>query len=236
MTWQNILAFSGIGAVITVLGNLIALYFKDFIGVRSIETWRAKQSSVATYNKYRKPIALAAKELSGRCYNISVSKNDGPRDKVGLSMFGAKIDRTSSAGAADDHFLRYRFVSDAYRLCCFLGLIELHRREIGLADAGAEDKNLALDRCLQNVKSDLADGHLNRQHDWEKWADALIFREEQRAIGHRMIAPGQPMNLLDFGTFSEILEQDYDGDEAARWFVVAARFFQISERRMIFDR
>ena len=224
MDWETFLKLAGGAALISVAGNLIALYLKDFIGVRSFERWKATQSLIASFDKYRKPIALAAQELSGRCYAIAVNRSDGPREHVGLDMLQSKPQLNELTGAAKDHFLRYRFVSDVYRLCCFLGWIELYRRELGLLDAGVEDKNRALDICLQSIRSDLADGHINRNSDRHKWTDALIFREEQRAIGHRMIA-GPTTGLVDFGSFCEQLELDLEGNGSARWFVLAGRFF-----------
>jgi hypothetical protein len=224
MTWQVFLGLTVVAALISVMGNLVARYLKDFLGVRSFERWKAQQSLVALYDRYRKPIALAAQELSGRCYSLGVQQSHGPREKVGLEMLQSEPQRDELTGAVDDHFLRYRFVSDVYRLCCFLGWIELYRRDLGLLDAGAEDQNRALDSCLQSIRSDLADGHINSNKNWHEWTDALIFREEQRAIGHRMIA-GPATSLVDFGTFYEQLERDLEGNESARWFVLAARFF-----------
>ena len=233
MDLSNILGFTVVAAFVTVAGNLLALYLKDYLGARSFERWKAEQSLIALYARYRKPIALAAKELGGRFYAIAIKHADGNRENVGLHMLQLKDPLRVGTAAADHHFLQYRFVSDAYRICCFLGWIELYRRDLGLLDAGAERQNNALEICLGSIRNVLADGDVNGRKDRAEYYDVLIFREEQRAIGHRMIASEPERGLIDFGTFCERLEKDPEGDADARWFVAAARFF--SELRDVKD-
>lgn len=124
----------------------------------------------------------------------------------------------------ESRYRRYRLISNAYRFCCFLGWIEMYRRDLGLLDAGRRQDNQALDVIIDQIRSDIADGQLNPSREKELWRDKLIFREEQRAIAHRMIKQdGQ--ELIDFGTFSEIVELDPDGQADARWFKLAVMFF-----------
>ncbi|WP_066114089.1 hypothetical protein [Blastomonas sp. CCH7-E1] len=51
-----------------------------------------------------------------------------------------------------------------------------------------------------------------------------------RAIGHAMLPPSDNLCILDFGSFTSVLEHDPDGTEAARWFVQAAQFFECLKR------
>jgi hypothetical protein len=213
-----------VGSIVTVLGNLVALYLKDVLAVRSLERWKAKQALVAVYDRYRRPICMAGEELSGRCYELAT--NPSPwRETLGMELLWLASSNDNLSAKATPHYFRYKLLSDAYRLCCFLGWLELYRRDLGLLDAGAEEKNQALDECIRSIRRDLADGQINLHPDWDQWRDALIFREEQRAIGHRMIAPAPSTGLIDFGTFCEQLEQDADGASSSRWLVPAVRFF-----------
>lgn len=228
MEWMKLTV---VAALVSVTGNLVALYLKDFLGARSFERWKARQSLAASFDRYRKPVFRAAEELGGRCYAIAVSQSDWPRQGVGLKLLEQKPnpEQTPEEGGqtlvANESYRRYRFVSDTYRLCCFLGWVELYRKDLGLLDTGAETQSRELDMCLQSIRRDLADGWINTSKDRDQWRDALIFREEQRAIGQRMIAAGPSPGLIDFGTFCEQLEGDPGGAGPARWFVVASRLF-----------
>jgi hypothetical protein len=234
MTLKDYLGFTVIAAFVTFLGNMVALYLKDYLGARSFELWKSKRSLAALYDKYRRPISMAARELSGRCYAISVNRSDGPRGHIGTEMLRKTKKKSDLSSVVDDHFFRYRFVSDVYRLCCFLGWIELYRRDLGLLDAGDEPQTKDLDACLDKIRADLADGQINTSDDWHSWIDALVFREEQRAIGFRMISASMEAGVMDFGTFCEQLEKDADGVDGARWFLLAARFFSNLEEEKDF--
>lgn len=71
---------------------------------------------------------------------------------------------------------------------------------------------------------------INQHDNWREWRDCLIFREELRAIGHRMASPDNRLGVMDFGTFVEIIERDPDGVGHAKWFVQAAYFFENVKR------
>lgn len=224
ITAPQFLGLTVIAALVTVAGNLAALYLKEFYGARSLEHWKARQSLVFVFNRYRKPICMAAEELSGRCYGLA-TRSSGWRASAGSSLI-----RNINP---DARYLRYKLLSDAYRLCCFLGWIELYRRDRGLLDAGAEGKNRALDASIRSLRSFIADGQLNRHPDRSSWYDALIFREEQRAIGHRMINSSGG-GVIDFGTFCERLEDEASG--SGRWFILAVHFFSFIKDERDFRR
>lgn len=229
MGWKDILGLAVIGACITTAGSLLAMYIKEFVAARWLERWKARQTLLGTYRRYQLPIFLAAEELSGRVYGLSRDDNDRDERRVGLDMLRSPAPREPHA-AVSAHYLRYRFISNAYRLCCFLGWIELYRRDIGTLDVDALDHNRDLEACLSKIRSTLADGWLNQHEDWREWRDCLIFREELRAIGHRMAAENDALGVLDFGSFAALLESDPDGEADAKWFVQAALFYENLQR------
>ena len=229
MALQTLLGLSVLGALVATIGSLIALFLKDFVAATWLERWKARQTLLGAYRRYQMPIFLAAEELSNRLYGLSRDNNDREQLEVGLAVLKKPIVREPSA-AVNDHYLRYRFVSNVYRLCSFLGWVELYRRDIGSLNVDELDRNRRLDACLRNIQSVLADGWINQHKDWQDWSDCLIFREELRAIGHAMLPPSDNLCILDFGSFTSVLEHDPDGTEAARWFVQAAQFFECLKR------
>jgi hypothetical protein len=107
------------------------------------------------------------------------------------------------ANSADDqYYQRYKFVSTIYRLCCWLGWVELYRQEVAFLDSGHQGTNKAFEACVEAIRSCLADGHLNDADDWLDWMDSLIFREEQRAIGERVIDPLK-RSVIGYGAFHD---------------------------------
>jgi hypothetical protein len=224
LTWKDLLTLTVVGSFVTVLGNFIAVYLKDVLATRSLERWKAKQSLDAIYDRYRRPICTAAEELSGRCYVLAEAREEW-RKSIGIEVVELPARDRPLRAEADQSFYRYRLLSDAYRLCCFLGWLELYRRDLGIVDVERRRSGKALEDCIRHIRGDLADGHLNFHPDRMNWSDFLIFREEQRAIAHRMLAQSPSGGLIDYGTFCETLQAEMKSDSTGRWFASAVQFF-----------
>ena len=220
LTWKDFWQLAILGSFVTVLGNLIAVYLKDVIAARSLERWKTRQALDAVYDRYRRPICMAAEELSGRCYTLAKAPEPW-RKLVSLEDTRLASPNNVLGAEAGNPYYVYKILSDAYRLCCFLGWLELYRRDLGLMNVQSRQNGKALEDCIKSIRSDLADGQLNLHPDWIKWRDFLIFREEQRAIAYRMIAQSPSLGLIDYGTFCEML----GSDSAGRWFTSAVQFF-----------
>lgn len=233
LPFSEILKLTVLGSVVTVAGSLIALYIKEVLTVRSFERWKARQTLITVYRRYQLPLFLAAEELSNRVFGLSRPDNDREPREVGIDLLKAEIQRAPH-GMVSEHYFQYRFVSNVYRLCSFLGWVELYRRDIGTLDVDALDRNHRLEACLENIRSPLADGWINQHPDNDAWRDCLIFREELRAIGHRMALDSNGLGVIDFGSFFEILRKDPTGIGEARWFLQAALLYDTLARRKDF--
>src|SRR5215475_3509223 len=169
---QDLLALTVIAAIVTTIGNLIATVLKDFLFTRSFERWKARRTLLTIYRKYRDPIVLAGQELSHRLAQVC---GDYPpkylRSEV-LATSGVKIEKNS---ADDPYFMRYRLLSTVYRLCAFLGWLELYRQDLTFLDTGRRSENQRFEDALERFRSDLADGQLNEAENWAEWRDGLIF-------------------------------------------------------------
>jgi len=123
--------------------------------------------------------------------------------------------------ADDKYYERYKFDSTIYRLCAFLGWFELYRKDVVFLRSGERDLDAQIETVMKRVRAALADGHLNTAKDWRNWRDALIFREEQRAIGESMLnmEKGECV-VVGYGAFCALLELP----QYSRWFNVADRF------------
>lgn len=221
MNWPEILKFTVVGALVTTTGTLVGLFLKEVLLARSFEKWKTKQSLEQVSRKYREPIALSAIELCSRLIFIC---DEYPPDFLDSGLLFSTPEGPALNSADDPYFRRYRLVSTVYRPCSFLGWIELYRQDTTFLDTNDGTSERPVDRAIQAVRSDLADGQLNKAEDWETWRDMLLFREEQRAIGESMIvSTGGARTVMGYAEFCESFPGDANTSRA-KWLSAAGRF------------
>lgn len=209
------------GALITTAGTLIALFLKEWFFARSFEDWKSKRSLEAVYRKYKDPIVLATMELCNRLEEIC---KDYPTDFLKAEFLREVVEPPSRSSTVGPYYNRYKLQSSVYRLCAFLGWLELFRQDVVFLYDGKNRINRQVEEAVKSVRSDLADGYLNDAEDWEEWCDALIFREEQRAIGESMITAGTNGRVvLGYGEFSQIVTASPPSGKPL-WIKVATHF------------
>jgi hypothetical protein len=226
LTATQILGLSVLGAIVTTAGSLIATWLRDFWFVRSFEQWKERRALFAVHRKYRDHLLLAANELESRVAEICRTY---PPEYLRSSVLAAKPKQLEANLASDPYFQRYRLISTVFRLCAFLGWLELYRQELTFLDVGQEDVGRRLDEALEEVRGDLADGQLNTASDWVAWTDRLIFREEQRAIGESMIVGDSTRTVMGYAAFISLFERADDEDKL--WWLRSARGFFLDPKR-----
>ena len=202
-------------------GTLFGLFLKEVFFVRSFERWKTVHALDQVARKYRDPIALAALELCNRLIRICDDYPPAFLDSTVLAIAPAGPGVNS---ADDPHFQRYRHISTVFRLCAFLGWIELYRQDTTYLEPRDESSAQRLSDAIFAIRSDLADWQLNTAREWAKWHDVLIFREEQRAIGESMIVPAASgRTVMGYAAFSNIFPAAAP-EAAAKWIYAAASF------------
>jgi len=218
-TW---LGLTVLGTVISTIGALFGIFLKDYVFTRSIERWKQRQALEQVYQKFRDPLLLAAHELAARTHEILQKYPTAYLREEVLALRPTKLIKNN---IEDAYFQRYRLVSTAYRLSAFLGWIELYRQEITFLHPGNKRRAKALEVAIGRVRSDLADGQINRAEDWQKWRDMLIFREELRAIGESLIVGGgSARSVMGYGLYCEHLESE-SLNPVQRWSRVVLNFY-----------
>jgi hypothetical protein len=220
LTVSQILGLSVIAALVTTVGNLLATWLKEFLFARSFERWKARQALLTAYRKYRDPIIMAATELQARVGYICKHYPTNFLQSFLLELRPRQMEVTSDD---DQYFMKYRLVSTAYRLCALLGWLELYRQEVTFLDTGKKKSNERLEIVLEKIRADLADGQLNPAPDFFTWNDRLIFREEQRAIGEKMITDTNLRVVMGYGAFHALFDNARTNDEL--WWVRVAYGF-----------
>jgi hypothetical protein len=221
LTTPQILGLSVLAALVTTIGNLVATWLREYMFVRSFERWRDRRTLLSVFRKYRDPLLLASNELRGRIDEICKLYPPGYLARSVLDQRPSELEANS---ADDPYFQRYKLISSVFRLCAFLGWLELYRQELTFFDTGQRTINEQLERSLEMIRSQLGDGQLNTAPDWREWSDRLIFRDEQRAIGESMIVADTPRVVMGYASFHALFDQA-DGDDALWWLRTARGFF-----------
>ena len=233
MEWSKLLGLTVIGALVTTTGTLIGLFLKEVLLARSFEQWKTKQALAQVSRKYQEPIALAAIELSTRLTRICRLY---PADFMDSTLLSSVPDGSALNSADDPHYRRYTLISTVYRLCAFLGWVELYRQDTTYLDTASSSSERRVDRAIFAIRSDLADGQLNKARDWEHWHDALLFREEQRAIGESMIvSTAASRTVMGYAEFSDLFLRKPETSRA-EWLRKAGAFLFDQETGKIFVR
>ena len=218
---SGILGLTVVAALVGAAGSLIGVILKDFFFSRSFEKWKTRQALERIYARYTDPIFLAANDLCNRLEEICERH---PASYLDSKLFDNKVIKMQSNTASDPYFQKYKLLSSIYRFCSFLGWLELFRQEIVFLESGKSAKNRALERKLNLIRSDLADGQLNTAEDWIRWHDRLIFREEQRAIGEKMIIrKNGNISVMGYAEFCEKLDIPIENRD--HWLQIAISFF-----------
>lgn len=216
---KELFGLSVLAALITTAGNLLATVLKEVLFARSFENWKSQKSLASVYRRYRDPLLLATHELVNRIEEVL---DNASGEFLDPALLNARPERLMVNSADDLYYRRYKLLSTVYRLCAWLGWLELYRRDITFLDSGHHKTNREFESLLRSMRSALADGHLNEARDWGKWHDWLLFREEQRAIGEVMIDPERDV-VIGYGTFCDRFLSEEE-TPARRWIAVAANF------------
>jgi hypothetical protein len=227
LTILQLFGLTVLAAIISTLGSLFGIFLKDYLFSRSFDNWRQKKSLEQLYQKFRDPLLLSARELCTRLIEVM---NEYPTCYLKNNVLQLNPKQTVTNNIDDPYFQRYKLVSTIYRQCSFFGWLELYRQEIVFLYSGNNRHSKRLEETIAKIRSDLADGQLNKAEDWPEWKDTLIFREELRAIGESMLeAHGSSRAVIGYGKFCDIFSSG-PGNHANQWiFIVLKLFLDLEE-------
>ncbi|MFC7532471.1 hypothetical protein [Actinoplanes sp. GCM10030250] len=235
LTWSQVLGLSVIAALVTVAGNLVATWLKEYIFARSLEGWKSRQALISVHAKYRDPLLLAAREFKGRVDEIGESY---PTTYLRTAVLLAPpAERLLANSVEDEYYKQYRLLSMHYRICSFFGWLELYRQELTFLRASRRRIDKQLEKVIGEIRDDFASGRLNDAPNVHQWTDRLIFKEEQRAIGEGMLTRTSPRTVIGYGSFRLLfLKTKQDADGELWWIRVVSNFLLDLDGDMDFRR
>jgi len=225
MDFKDYLGFTVVGAIITTVGSLVALFLKDFLFVRYFDSIKEKRTLKSLFKKYNDPLVLSAIELTRRLDELI--RNYPTLIKVFTTDNFKLTPRVQTSNdATDPYFLKYKIVSTLYRFCSVLGWLELYRQEMTFLESHSTKRTIKLLQIIEKIRTPLADGQLiEGKDDWLEWRDILILREELRAIGEGMIENNkEKKSIMGYGKFQEMIDQ-YSTDDKPVWLRPTINFF-----------
>lgn len=150
---------------------------------------RAAESAEATLERYRGPLLAAAFDLQDRLDNIVNPERDL------LAGYGGRRNPRRDEAVK----------TTLYRIGQYLCWVEIVRRDRQFLTFQEPEDTRAVADLLGRVGRILADDRYGQEF--------MLWREEQRAIGERMIEEGDLTTCVGYATFVESYPQTY-----ARWF------------------
>ncbi|HEY0533380.1 MAG TPA: hypothetical protein VGD29_17460 [Actinoplanes sp.] len=217
LTWSQVFGLSVIAAVVTVVGNLIATWLKEYFFARSLDRWRGRQAVLAVSAKYRDPLLLATQEMKDRVAEICRLY---PTNYLRKSVLSAPpSERLLANSVQDEYYKQYRLLSSLYRVCSFFGWLELYRQELTFLHGAQSRVDEKLESAIEALRDDFANGRLNEAQNLHQWADRLIFREEQRAIGEVMLTRTPPRTVIGYGPFRSLFFQAQEEAGGELWWI-----------------
>jgi hypothetical protein len=215
LTGWEVFGLTSLSAFVGAAATLIGHVLKEVVFPRSFETWKANKAASASLHALSAPMFRAACDLNGRLEEIYSSSPDyletdalvKPEKLVNLN------------DVSDPHYRHYKLRSTIYRFAAFWGWVELFRFKAAAIQGPPSEMVTKIETVLKDLRIDLADGRLNTNKDWHMWKDRLVFREELRGIGERMIAEND--QVVGYATFCDFHQHPEHND----WLDVCYNFF-----------
>lgn len=216
--WLGLAVF---GAFVSAIGSLLGIFIKDYLFARSFEKWKEKQLLNKIYDRYRDPLFLSAYDLATRILEITQRY---PTTYLKREILNSNPDRQIHNSIHDPYFQKHKLISTIYRLSAFLGWLELYRQEVTYLRSIDNEHSRSLEKVVNSIRSDLADGQINSHENKAEWRDTLVFRDELRAIGESMIErSGNVSKVVGYGHYLEAIETSIES-RIKRWSPVVSNF------------
>ena len=218
----------------TLLGGLLAI----LAGV--VTSWwtgkqaegKARREQQRTYLRQKTQLRLAASELLAVLEPIASATT--PPLFLEEELLYEKPVRPQVPDRSDRYYLKYDLVNTVYRLCAFLGWLELYRTDPAFL-RGPPAESRRLEQCFFDIRNHLG---AELQSDMKPVADArrdgFILEGDQRAIGEKMLSRRRTDFVIGYAEFCETLFRDPPRDNPTDddhptsqnwWIWNATRFF-----------
>lgn len=200
----------------TVIGGMIAI--AGSIGTLLLTTRfterRTRDEQQQTYARHEHQIQLAVKELHESLKRLTPELPKW----VDEDLVYDEPHRPSIPNRNDRYYLKYDLVDCIYRLCAFLGWLELYRTDSKFLRGPSPAKQQQIECFFAEIRRDLADEFIDEKKQLGRtdWCDGFILEEDQRAIGEQMLDREQS-EVIGYAAFCERLFCSPKRDNPTGW-------------------
>lgn len=208
---QSIWTFTVVAALVTTAGTLTGHLLKDVVLAAWFESWKQRAAIRAVYRRYRDPIIVAALETARRLDEVVDEWDDDTQQVMRTDVLDDEEVSPDRSLERTPYYCWHKCCSTLYRFAALLGWIELQRQDLTFMDAGHADGERArdIDIAFHNLREAMANG------EWVDAAlendaiapthDAILMRDEQRAIGEAMIDGGR-RTVIGYASFIDLID------------------------------
>lgn len=214
-----------LGGALAIAGGIVSAWWTARHGEEN-----ALREAHRTYLRQRSQLRLAASELLAVIEPITAAGR--PPAYLCEELIYRRFVRPKVADRGDKYYLKYDLVNTVYRLCAFLGWLELYRTDPTFL-RGPEAESSRLEACFRDIRRHLG-GELDCPPSPRPCRDGFILEGDQRAIGEKMLSTSRTDYVLGYAAFCEELFREprrcNPTDAACRtsqnwWIWNATRFF-----------
>lgn len=198
-----------LGGALAILGSIVTLTLTN----RMTDN-KTRRELAETYDRHEHQLRLATRELFEAFSRFTPTLPPFVEE----SLVYEHPKRPKRPSRSDRYYLKYDLVDSIYRLCAFLGWLELYRTDPAFMRGPSSSKQARIERLFEQVRRDLgAELVEERRHaGCETWRDGFILADDQRAIGETMLNADRSA-VIGYAAFCERLFRDPERVDPTDW-------------------
>jgi hypothetical protein len=185
-----------VSGVLAIFGTISGVLVTSMLA-----QWKANKEQQQVYARQKKQLRWSALDLRGTLANLSKAEPFPPAF-LDEQLIYSQPPRPTSGSRSDPYYLKYDLVNTVYRLCAFLGWMELYRRDPSFLSGPFRERvkiEIGFDQIRRALAGSLTSGTA-------RLAYGFILEDDQRAIGEQMFGRRrEATSVIGYAQFCERL-------------------------------
>jgi hypothetical protein len=190
-----------ISALVSLVGIIASILLSS-----SVTSKNAQREQERTYARQKTQVRLSVSELRNAMSAID-SANPFPPAFINENLLYGQPPRPPTFSPDDPYYQKYELVDTVYRVCALFGWLELYRRDPSFLSGPPGEKEV-FEECFRRIRDAFGE-ELSKEKTEKKlaeeWVDGLILKDDQRAIGEKMLEKDAPGVVIGYAAFCERL-------------------------------
>ncbi len=190
-----------ISAAFSLLGIIASILLSS-----AVTSNNAQREQKRTYARQKTQVRLSVSELRDVMRAID-SANPFPPAFINENFLYGQPPRPPTFSPDDPYYQKYQLVDTVYRVCALFGWLELYRRDPSFLSGQPEEKEV-FEECFHRIRDAFGEEFSKEKREEnlaEGCVDGLILKDDQRAIGEKMLEKDAPGVVIGYAAFCERL-------------------------------